>query len=106
MWRAVKRCRKAWRQRCRSSPQARHGVTGFIVDNQEQAVQAVARLAGLDRQRCRRAFLQRFTARHMAQAYLRLYEGLREQASRKRAAHPARSAFAARVAAMHQEHHG
>lgn len=82
------------------------GVTGFIVNNQEQAVQAVARLAGLDRQRCRQAFMQRFTARHMAQAYLRLYEAVREKALRKRAAHPSRSALAARAAAIHQEHHG
>jgi glycosyltransferase involved in cell wall biosynthesis len=82
------------------------GVTGFVVDNQEQAVQAVARLAGLDRQRCRQAFLQRFTARHMAQAYLRLYEALRKQALQKRAAPPSRSALAARAAAMYQEHHG
>jgi hypothetical protein len=42
----------------------------------------------------------------MAQAYLQLYGRLREQALHKRAAHPARSAGAARAAAMHQEHHG
>jgi hypothetical protein len=66
----------------------------------------VARLAGLDRQRCRQAFLQRFTARHMAQAYLRLYEAVRKQALQKRAAPPSRSALAARAAAMYQEHHG
>jgi hypothetical protein len=42
----------------------------------------------------------------MAQAYLRLYEAVREKALRKRAAHPSRSALAARAAAIHQEHHG
>lgn len=82
------------------------GVTGFIVDDQEQAVQAVSRLAGLDRQRCRQAFLQRFTARRMAQAYLRLYERLQQQAVQKCAAQPTLPAGAARAAAVHQEHHG
>ena len=84
------------------------GVTGFIVDNQEQAVQAVARLPGLHRHRCRQAFMQRFTARHMAQAYLRLYVALQRQVSQKGAwaARPPRPAGAARATAILQEHHG
>lgn len=82
------------------------GVTGFIVDNQEQAIAAVARLPGLDRRRCHQSYLQRFTARHMAEAYLRLYEQLRMQRLRRGTASPSRTAGAARSITTHQEHHG
>jgi len=51
-----------------------HGVSGFIVDNVEEAVQAVARIGELDRAQCRRAFDARFTAARMADDYLRVYE--------------------------------
>jgi glycosyltransferase involved in cell wall biosynthesis len=50
------------------------GVTGYIVDNQEDAVRAARRVAVLDRSRCRDAFDRRFTAEHMAKAYCRIYE--------------------------------
>jgi glycosyltransferase involved in cell wall biosynthesis len=49
------------------------GVTGFVVDGEEQAAAAVGRLHELDRVRIRRCFEQRFTARRMAQDYLRVY---------------------------------
>jgi glycosyltransferase involved in cell wall biosynthesis len=49
------------------------GVTGFIVDSEDEAVQALARVATLDRDRIRAEFERRFTARHMAQNYLKLY---------------------------------
>jgi glycosyltransferase involved in cell wall biosynthesis len=52
------------------------GITGFIVDNEAEAVQAVGRLGELDRHRVRRHFEQRFTSRRMAENYLRLYEML------------------------------
>lgn len=52
------------------------GVTGFIVHTQEEAERAVARVADLDRQRCRASFERRFTAERMAQDYLNLYEHL------------------------------
>jgi glycosyltransferase involved in cell wall biosynthesis len=52
------------------------GVTGFIVDDEEQAVLATKRLHLLDRERIRRAFEQRFTARRMAEDYLKIYRGL------------------------------
>ncbi len=52
------------------------GVSGFIVDDEEQAAAAVGRLPGLDRGRVRRAFEQRFTARRMAEDYVTVYRGL------------------------------
>jgi glycosyltransferase involved in cell wall biosynthesis len=53
-----------------------HGVTGFIVDDEEQAVQAVGRLGELDRRKVRARFEERFTAKRMAREYLQHYEVL------------------------------
>ncbi len=55
----------------------RDGHTGFIVDSIEEAVAAVSRLDRIDRVHCRRDFEQRFSARRMAEGYVRCYEGLR-----------------------------
>ena len=52
------------------------GVTGFVVDDEEQAAAAVQRLYGLDRSAIRGIFERRFTARRMAEDYLRIYHGL------------------------------
>jgi glycosyltransferase involved in cell wall biosynthesis len=52
------------------------GVTGFIVQNENQAVAAAARIGMLDRDRIRAEFDRRFTAQHMAQNYLKLYARL------------------------------
>ena len=52
------------------------GVTGFVVDDEQQAAAAVGRLGGLDRTAIRRTFDRRFTARRMAEDYLRIYHGL------------------------------
>ena len=52
------------------------GVTGFIVDNEEEAAAAVHRLRGLDRARIRRVFEERFTARRMAEDYINIYRRL------------------------------
>jgi len=49
------------------------GVTGFLVDDQEQALQAAQRIDDIDRARCRQTFEHRFTAQHMAENYLRVY---------------------------------
>ncbi|WP_110693853.1 hypothetical protein [Salinicola halophyticus] len=43
------------------------GVSGFVVDSQAEAAEAVKRVRRLDRKRVREAFLERFTARRMAQ---------------------------------------
>jgi len=51
-----------------------HGITGFLVDNFEQAVEAIGRIGEIDRRACRRAVEQRFTVEHMADRYLALYE--------------------------------
>jgi glycosyltransferase involved in cell wall biosynthesis len=55
------------------------GVTGFIVDDEEDAVQAVGRLAELDRRGVRAAFERRFTSKRMAGEYVRYYELLVNQ---------------------------
>ena len=60
------------------------GVTGFIVENEQQAIEAVAKIHTLDRDRIRAEFDRRFTAHHMAQNYLDLYARLAAQFSPKR----------------------
>jgi glycosyltransferase involved in cell wall biosynthesis len=52
------------------------GVTGFVVDSEDQAVQAIGRLGELDRRRVRARFERRFTAKRMAKEYIRHYEML------------------------------
>jgi glycosyltransferase involved in cell wall biosynthesis len=52
------------------------GLTGFIVDNLEGAVQAVERVATLNRRQCRQVFEERFTAARMAREYLAIYRRL------------------------------
>jgi glycosyltransferase involved in cell wall biosynthesis len=54
------------------------GVTGFVVDGEAEAVQAIARLGELDRRQVRARFEQRFAAKRMAEEYLRHYERLAE----------------------------
>jgi glycosyltransferase involved in cell wall biosynthesis len=55
------------------------GLTGFIVDSLDQAVQAVGDVAGMSRARCRQRFEDRFTAERMALDYLTVYEGLSQR---------------------------
>ena len=65
----------AWR--CGSVPEViDDGVTGFIVESENEAVDAVARSASLDRRMVRARFDLRFSARAMARNYVALYEGL------------------------------
>jgi glycosyltransferase involved in cell wall biosynthesis len=52
------------------------GVTGFIVNNEDEAIAALAKLPQLDRAHIRQRFEQRFTARRMAQDYLAVYTEL------------------------------
>ncbi len=52
------------------------GVTGFVVDGEAEAVQAISRLGELDRRQIRAHFVRRFTAKRMAEDYLRHYERL------------------------------
>jgi glycosyltransferase involved in cell wall biosynthesis len=52
------------------------GLTGFIVDDVDQAVAACGRLGELDRAAVRARFEQRWTARRMAEDYLAVYQRL------------------------------
>ena len=52
------------------------GVTGFVVENEDEAAQAAGRLNRLERARVRRVFEERFTARRMAEDYLNVYRRL------------------------------
>jgi glycosyltransferase involved in cell wall biosynthesis len=49
------------------------GVTGFVVDDLDQAIEATKRVDGLSRRTCRDLFESRFTAARMASDYLQLY---------------------------------
>jgi glycosyltransferase involved in cell wall biosynthesis len=50
------------------------GVTGFLVDNADEALRAVSSAVGLDRAACRARAAQRFSAGRMVDDYLRVYE--------------------------------
>ncbi|WP_049620840.1 glycosyltransferase family 4 protein [Frateuria defendens] len=58
-----------------------HGVTGFIVAGEDEAVAAVQQAAVLNRRRIRLAFERRFTAQTMAHRYVNLYWRLLERHS-------------------------
>lgn len=65
----------AWN--CGSVPEVvEDGVTGRIVQSEEEAVAAVWQIASLDRRHVRRAFELRFSATVMARQYLELYRRL------------------------------
>jgi len=61
------------------------GVTGFIFETEDEAVAAVHRVRTLDRARVRRTFEERYTARRMAEDYVKVYRRLlaREQPLRE-----------------------
>jgi glycosyltransferase involved in cell wall biosynthesis len=52
------------------------GVTGFIVENIEQAAEAVCNIPNIDRRGCRAKFDERFSAPRMARDYVAIYERL------------------------------
>ncbi len=53
-----------------------NGVTGFTVQELEEAVKAVARIPTLSRSLCRKVFEERFSATRMADDYLTIYQRL------------------------------
>ena len=53
-----------------------HGVTGFVVTNQGEAIAAAHRIETIDRRRCREVFERRFTADKMASRYVQVYQAL------------------------------
>ncbi|MFL6213733.1 MAG: glycosyltransferase family 4 protein [Blastocatellia bacterium] len=60
---------------CGSVPEiVDNGLTGCIVNDVDEAVRAIARLDSIDRRRCRAVFEQRFTAKRMANDYLKVYD--------------------------------
>ncbi len=78
----------AWN--CGSVPEViDDGVTGFIVEDEAEAVNAVRRLAMVDRARVRAIFEQRFSVERMAADYVSVYRrlaGVRRDAARLRRA--------------------
>jgi len=52
------------------------GLSGFIVDNMDDAVRATKEAGALDRAACRAEFMQRFSAPIMAQQYVKLYQSI------------------------------
>ena len=62
---------------CGSVPEViEHGITGFIVEDQVEAVKAVQDLGFVDRRRVRKTFEQRFTCERMVRSYLTHYQNL------------------------------
>jgi glycosyltransferase involved in cell wall biosynthesis len=53
-----------------------HGVTGFLVDSVDEAVDAIGRIGEIDRAACRASVAARFTVDHMADRYWELYRSL------------------------------
>jgi glycosyltransferase involved in cell wall biosynthesis len=53
-----------------------HGVTGYVVDDVEEAVEAVQRVGDLSRKTCREVFDRRFNVARMARDYVAIYRRL------------------------------
>jgi glycosyltransferase involved in cell wall biosynthesis len=60
-----------------------NGVTGFVVKEIEQAVEAVGRVRDLSRARCREVFEKRFTASRMASDYVNAFMRLADSRMRR-----------------------
>jgi len=52
------------------------GVTGFVVQNCEEAIDALREVNGIDRTSCRKHFEQRFSDERMVRDYLAIYQRL------------------------------
>jgi glycosyltransferase involved in cell wall biosynthesis len=62
---------------CGSIPEVvDEGLTGFIVNSRKEAVEAVGKLSGLSRKKCRQVFEKRFSVQRMVDDYLQIYETL------------------------------
>jgi len=61
----------------------RSAKTGFIVEDIHQAVSALERIGEISRAACRREFEHRFSARRMANDYLRIYRHLSQKSRQK-----------------------
>src|SRR5262249_20599653 len=76
-----------------------HAVTGFVVDNVDEAVAAVPLATALDRVVIRRRFEERFPVERMARDYVTLYETVRRHGAIDGALSSAAAAQAAAKAA-------
>jgi glycosyltransferase involved in cell wall biosynthesis len=56
------------------------GVTGFLVNNEKEAVDAIGKVDGLDKEAIREVAMRRFQADRMADEYVKLY---RQQLQRR-----------------------
>lgn len=64
---------------CGSVPEVmEHGVTGFICNNVDEAVECLKGIDNLSRRACRAVFERRFTVTAMAKGYLEVYERIIE----------------------------
>lgn len=61
-----------------------HGITGFIVDNMEESIEALSRVESFDRKLCRARFEKRFNVERMVSKYLKVYETVQELAGLER----------------------
>jgi glycosyltransferase involved in cell wall biosynthesis len=60
-----------------------NGVTGYIVNDMDAAIEAAGRAARLDRRRIRETFERKFSSRRMAEDYLALYQEVVETPGRR-----------------------
>ncbi|HWI13763.1 MAG TPA: glycosyltransferase, partial [Burkholderiales bacterium] len=64
--------------RCGSVPEIiEDGVNGYVVDDEDGAAEALARVDALDREQVRACFERRYTAERMTDDYLRIYQRLK-----------------------------
>ena len=69
---------------CGSVPEViDHGVTGFIVENEAQAIDAVRNLHLIDRAKCRETFEKRFSSPRMADDYIQIYRNMMSMIDRQ-----------------------
>ena len=51
-----------------------NGITGFIVDDLDHAIEAIGHIGQINRAMCREIAKKRFSIDHMADAYIALYQ--------------------------------
>lgn len=61
------------------------GVSGYIVETDEEALAAIARIGWIDRRAVRAAYERRFTAHRMARSYLDVYSTVQQREPLRRA---------------------
>lgn len=74
--------------RCGSVPEIlEDGLTGFVVQSNDEALSALKRVPQLNRALCRATFERRFTACRMAKDHLDIYEALADNTSQPQTLH-------------------